>query len=419
MRILQVHNHHVLPGGMEVLHQTLVRELMARGHEVSVLERHNAGIATLADKLSAFLSGFHSVGSRREAADLLARARPDVVHAHNLFPLLSPSVLDACVAAGVPVVLSVQDYKLTCPVALHHRDGGPCEQCLGGNEHRCVVNNCRGSVAMSTAYAAHAAATRVLGRFPRAVSLYVAPSAFVRDLHVRAGFPAERMRIVPNPSSVTPSAAPPPAGGGYVAYLGRLAPEKGIRTLLAAARLFGGPVRVAGDPSKMPGIESEAPPNVEFLGPLNRDAAGAFLRAARFLVVPSEWYEAFGIVAAEAMSLGLPVVASRLGGLPEVVEDGVSGLLFEPGNAQDLASKMRRLWHDRGLVARLGEAARIRAAAEYGVDTFCDCFIHLYAEAMDLHKQAHLHEPAHRPSAAPAPVQAEVRLASPGPRPRP
>lgn len=380
MKVLNVHNHHALPGGMEVLFASITRLLRERGHEVVTLERENADLRGLFSKISAFGAAIHSPSAYRAMQEVIAAHRPDVVHVHNLYPQLSVSALDACHDAEVPVAMSVQDYKLTCPTAQHLRNGRICTKCTGGREYWCAVHNCRGSLAMSAAYAARNAYARITGKIERAVDLYLCPTQFVANTLVEAGYPADRIEVVPNFCDL-PLETARSSPGSYAAFVGRVSPEKGLNVLLDAACLSNVPTRIAGDLAKMPHLKSIAPDNVQFVGALSRQELPDFLRGARFLVVPSIWNEAFGIVAAEAMSWSVPVIASRIGGLPEVVEDEVTGLLVEPGNAESLARAMRRLATDDALCLKLGAAARERALREYSVEVFYRRLMSAYTRA--------------------------------------
>jgi glycosyltransferase involved in cell wall biosynthesis len=364
---------------MEVLFESTVALLRERGHEVATLERDNAGIRGLAAKARAAMDGVYSPGASREMTALLRRERVDVVHLHNLYPLLSPSVVNACRAAGVPVVMTLSDYKLICPTGQYFRDGAPCHRCAGGREYRCVSSNCRGNLAESVAYALRTAAARRGGWVTRGVDRFLACSDFLRERFVAEGFPADRVVVLPNPARM-PAEAPRPGDGEYAAFVGRISPEKGLDCLVAAARIAGIPVRVAGDPARMPHLAAAAPPNVCFVGALRRDELGDFLAGARFLVVPSTFEEPFGIVAAEAMGHARAVVAARSGGLAEVVDDGETGFLFAPGDDGALAVLMRRLWDDPALAERLGRAGRVKAWREYRGEIYCTRLERIYQE---------------------------------------
>jgi glycosyltransferase involved in cell wall biosynthesis len=368
----------------------LAARLRRRGHEVITLEPDNRSIAGLSGRVGAALSGIWSPAAQGAMSQLLRRERPEVVHLHNLYPLLSPSVVAACRAAAVPVVMSLHDYKLLCPTAQYFRDGAPCRRCSGGREIQCVLGNCRGNVLESAAYALRTAAARRGEWLTRGVDRFVACSEFVRRRHVEEGFPAERVAVIPNFVEI-PLRLDSPPRGEYAAFLGRLSPEKGIAPLLQAARICGVPLRIAGAGDAGPAA-AEAGPNVRFVGPLSRDGLAAFFAGAAFAVVPSLFEEPFGLVAAEAMGHGLPVIASRTGGLAGLVEDGVDGFLVPPADAGALAERMALLWSDRDRAAAMGTAARRKARHDFDPERYCERLERLYQQVA---------EPAAIPAAAP------------------
>ncbi len=364
MKVLNVHNRHAGPGGMEVLFESITRLLRGKGDEVVVVQRDNKDIAGLSGKLKSFGSMIYSRQARREISKLIAEQQPDVMHVHNLYPQLSPSIIDAAQEAGVPVVMSVQDYKLTCPTAQHLRKGQICEKCLGGGEWWCALHNCRGNIPMSAAYAVRNFTARVSRKVHSGVDAFLCCSQFVADQIIRGGYPADRVRVLFNFADL-PDPPAKQSPGDYIAYIGRISPEKGLDVLIESARLNGLPVKIAGDPSPMPELQKNLPPGVEFLGSLSRDAIPAFLGNARMLCVPSVWYEAFGIVCAEAMAYRLPVVASKMGGLPEVVDHERTGLCVPPNDARALADATARIWDFPDLAASFGVAGRAKAMREY------------------------------------------------------
>jgi glycosyltransferase involved in cell wall biosynthesis len=381
VRILNVHNRHIGAGGMEMMFESLTRVLRARGHEVIELEKDNRNLRGVWQKINAFGSTIYSPTAKKEFAQLLRSARPDLVHLHNLYPQLSVSVIDACREAGTPAVLHVHDYKITCPTAQHLRNGQLCTKCAGGREHWCAIHNCRGNWPMSITYALRNAYARSSGKIHDGVSLYICVSNFVRDLIVRNGYPAERAVTVTNFYDLPPFEGKQDAGD-YVAYVGRISPEKGLDVLLDAARATRLPVKIAGDPTFMPGVEQRAPANVQFVGKLNREGMNTFLARARMLAVPSIWWEAFGLVAAEAMSRELPVIATNMGGLSEVVDDRRTGLLVPPNDATALAHAMRQLWDDTNLARKMGLAGREKAERLYSVSAFYESLMAAYARVL-------------------------------------
>src|SRR5581483_9427331 len=266
------------------------------------------------------------------AADVrrtVAEWRPDVVHVHNVFPTLSPLVVREA-ARHVPVVLTLHNYRQLCIAGTLVRDGRICESCVGrspaqGVLHACYRGDPLASLVVGTSIALHRAAGSYAG-----VALYLAVSEFVRSKHVEAGFPARAILVKPN---FAWPAARRTGPGGYFLFLGRLAREKGLGDLLAAWRTIEAPLVVAGDGPQRLELEAAAPRNFGFRGSVSPDEVPGLLRGARALVVPSRWYEGAPRVVIEAYAAGVPVIASRLGGLAQTVDDGVSGVLVAPGDA--------------------------------------------------------------------------------------
>jgi len=384
MKVLQIHNYHQCRGGQEVMFETISRTLTEKGHDIFALKRNNADVQGLRGKLHAFNEGIYSRSVKEEISSIIQSKHPDIVHVHNVYTLISPSVLVACRRYNVPVVIRCADFRfISCPIGSHLKNSSICERCIGGQEFWCALKNCKGNVCESLAYALRTMIARKYRFFKDNVTLYVPPSAFVRQRMIDAGFPQERIIVIPNMVFV-PEAVKENSCGKYIAYAGRISPEKGVDTLLTAAGRSGLPVRIAGDYSQNPEFVEMTPPNVRFVGLLNRDRLAGFYQNARFSVVPSICFETFGLVAAEAMSYGLPVIASRIGALPEIVEDGVTGFLFEPGNKEELAGKMKLLWENPDMCRQMGKAARDKVICEYGKDLYYRRLVETYQRAIEL-----------------------------------
>ncbi len=385
MNILVIHNSYGKVSGEEIVVDRLAALLQQRGHNVLQFRRSSEEIPGLwFGKVRAFFSGIYSWTSRYEVARLLRRHRPDVVHVHNLFPLISPSILPECRRARVPVVMTVHNYRLVCPNGLHLSDGAICERCLGGREYRCVVQNCERNLLKSTGYAVRNYVARVARLFLDNVTVYAPLTDFQRRRLVAAGYPGDRMAVIPNmiPGEGPPAASP---AGNYVGYVGRISPEKDLPTLLAAAAQCPDvPFRVAGDFSRMPELLSRAPANVQFVGHLDAARLSEFYRDLRMLVLPSKCFEAFPLVLVEAMLQRKPVICSNIGGLPEIVEEGVTGLLFQTGNAAELGEKVRSLWSRPDLCRRMGEAGRAKAVREYSAEKYYERLLAVYRQALTL-----------------------------------
>lgn len=369
------------------MYESIVRILRDKAHSVCLYERTSKNIRYLKDKIQAIAKGIYSISTKKELLDVLALEHPEVVHAHNLYPFISPSVLVACKESNVPVVMRCPNYRLVCPIGNHMRNDIVCELCSNGKEYWCVLKNCRGNIFESAGYAFRSAVARKLRLYQKNVTLYVPPSEFVKRKLVNAGFSRDRIIVLPN-MVPTPNSDVNPYNGKYVAYVGRISPEKGVETLLEVAELLPNlSFKFAGDGSRMCLILKNLPKNAKFVGQLKDPELALFYEKARFLVMPSVWFEAFGLVVAEAMSYGLPVIASRIGALPELIEDGVTGFLFEPGNSKDLARKLRFLWENSELCQQMGKAAREKALRDYSEDVYYKKLMAVYKNAIEINEK--------------------------------
>jgi glycosyltransferase involved in cell wall biosynthesis len=388
MKIIQVTNWYRFDCGEDTVFNVTTALLKRRGKHVLQFTRNSRDIEPgLTGRLRAFSQGIYSRSSAHDVAQLIEREHPDVVHVHNLYPLISPSLLVTCRRLNVPVVMTCHNYRLMCPTAFHLNNGAVCERCVGGREYSCILKNCRGNIFESVAYALRNIVARKLRLFKDNVTFFIAPTEFIKARLVDAGFRDQQIVYLPYPVPILDSGFEA-AEGQYIGYAGRISPEKGIDTLLAAAeRLPQVPVRIAGDGPIRGQLSEKAPKNARFLGLLDRSQMSNFYRKARFLIVPSVWFEVSPMVILEAMSRGLPVIASRIGGLAELVEDGVTGFLFEPGNVEDLAKKMKRLWDNPDLCRQIGIGGREKAMRKYSEDIYYKHLMVVYERAIELSVQ--------------------------------
>lgn len=362
MRVLYAYNESRFAGGAN--NAPLATMAIAREHglEVELFKRSSRDLPPgLAGRLQAATSAIRPPESVKAFDDLLASFRPDVVHVHELFPLVSPWILPRCTRRGIPVVMTTVDYRTTCPVGTHLRDGRICDECTGGREYRAVLHNCRESVAESLVVATYNTMVRRLRLFHDHVTHFIAPSQFTRHWMIeKAGIPSERITAISPVVPIPEQGVADPSTGTYVGCASRISPEKGMDTLVEAAALAGLPFSVSRNEKSA--VKAGLPPDFPVVVTRNREELDAYYRGARMLVFPSRYFETFGLVGAEAMSHGIPVIAARVGALPELIDDGVNGLLFEAGDARELARKVRRLWDDPELCRRLGHAARAKAS---------------------------------------------------------
>lgn len=385
MKVLHAFNRHRGGGGSDNACDATIRMSREAGLEVSCFERDSRDIVGVRGKLTAFISGIYARQALSEFALQLDRERPDIVHTHELYPLISPWVLALCARRGIPVVHACYDFRMTCPIATHSRAGKVCTDCLDRSEVAAVLHNCRGNLAESAAYALRNGVARSAGLFKRHVSRFVVLTEFSRRwLVTNAGIDPQRIAV--NAPAVEAAAAPAdPAAGDYIAFAGRLVPEKGADLLVEVARKLRLPVRLAGNVSGYSAIRSGDPVTCH-LTPTRADLV-AFYRGARMLVVPSLWFETFALVAAEAMGQGIPVIASRIGALQETVQDGVTGVLVPPGDAAALAEAVALLWNDPQLAQNLGRAGHRRVVTEFSSRQHVARLIAIYESVLAEHRR--------------------------------
>lgn len=357
MRILLLHNAYKHRGGEDVVVEAEADLLISAGYTVHIERVTNDDIEGFADKASAFLRAPYD--RRREAwAGALVRAHAaDILHIHNFWPLLTPAVHKGGRLAGAAVVQTLHNYRLLCANGLFLRSGTVCEKCLGGMNawamvHRCYRDSLAGSIAV----------TRMQNRAIRErswhedVDVFIALTEFARSKFAAGGLPAERIVVKPN-FTWDPGSKTGDERGGAI-FVGRLADEKGVEILVDAWReLTDIPLTIIGDGPNRVALEARAPDHVFFAGKLPADVVAERMAKASCLIMPSIWYEGFPLTALEAFAAGLPVIASRVGSLAEIVRDGVTGLLCDPGNASDLAMTVRSAFNS-GRLAEMGRSAR-------------------------------------------------------------
>jgi glycosyltransferase involved in cell wall biosynthesis len=374
MRILVVHNGYQKHGGEDVVVEAEARLLTAHGQSLVRYRRRNDELSGRGPLgiIAAGIETVWSAAAARELAALLAKEKPDVVHFHNIFPLVSPAAYYACADAGVPVVQTLHNYRLLCPGAYFLRDGRVCEECLGrsvpwpGVVHGCYRESRAATAAVATMLAVH----RAMKTWREKIGVYIALSEFARKKFIEGGLPGER--IVVKPNFVDPDPGLKCGAGEYALYVGRLSAEKGLRVLLGAwGRLRGRiPLRIAGDGPLKEEIAGEIKTRgllgVGLLGRLAPSEIVSVMQGARFLVLPSVCYENFPLAVVEAFACGLPVIASRLGSMAEIVADGDTGLHVTPGDSAELAAKADWAWRNPGKLQELGKAGRQEYVSKYG-----------------------------------------------------
>jgi glycosyltransferase involved in cell wall biosynthesis len=390
LSVLVGHNYYRTssPSGENVVFEAETALLEANGHRVTRYIRRSDDITarSTGEHLKLFAQAAWSYESYAEIKRALVENEVEIAHFHNIFPLITISALRACRDTGVPVVLTLHNYRPLCVNGQFVRDGSVCEACLNrrvlwpGAAHRCY----RDSFAYSAAMTVIQALPRIVGTWWRDVDVFIAPSDFLRRKYISAGFPATKISV--KPYFVASGAQCGERSRDYALFVGRLSSEKGVRTLLSAwTRLSDIPLLVVGDGPQRQQLQSEAAGlrNIRFLGKLSNAEVLDYLRGARFLVVPSEWYENLPMVILEALTCGTPVIASNLGALPEIIANNHNGILFEKGDAQDLARKAEHLWRHPNEARLLGTNARHSYEQHYTAEANYRQLIGQYAKAAE------------------------------------
>jgi glycosyltransferase involved in cell wall biosynthesis len=403
MKILLVHNSYGKFSGEEAVVADHVALLEEQGHEVCRFTRSSAELTGLLGFIKGFCAGLGNPFMKTAFRKSLADASPDVVHIHNLYPLISPLILPECTRAGIPVVMTVHNVRLVCPNGLFFSHGQICEQCTSTpiKEWNCLLKNCEGSYAKSGGYALRSWLARMRRQYLDHVSLFCCLTEFHRRKLCEVGIPEDRTCMIPNciqvsqADSLNHEETPDQkhnnqdkeaetnrnGKGNYVIYAGRLSHEKGIDLILEAAKSLPHiPFKLAGSGEEV--YKVDAPENVEFLGFVDKAVLPKMYREARLCVMASRCYEGFPTSLPEAMLQETPTIVPNHGGMPEIV--GNKNLVFEPGNARALADRIEELWENPHRCAELGWTARTRVLENYTTDVVYPLLMNAYEKAKGL-----------------------------------
>ena len=388
MRILVVHNFYQQGGGEDESTKCELHLLRKRGHDVRLYSRHNDEIKTysLLRKGLLFFEPMWSWKSYREVKRVIQEFKPEVVHFQNFFPLVSPSAHYACAESDIPIIQTLHNYRLLCPVGSFFRNGGVCEECLVHSLWRGVRYGCYHDSRIQIASIVLMLKThRLLNTWQERVDAFITLTDFSRRKFIEEGLPASKLFIRPNFLHKDPG-----IGRGlrhYALFVGRLSEEKGLTTLLEAWRgLPEVPLKIIGDGPLRPQLEEfvrqHALMQIELVGFVPADVVLEYLKRASFLVMPSVWYETFGRTIMEAYATGTPVIASRLGAMADLVEEGRTGLLFNPGDADDLIAKVQYALEYPAERLHWGREARRAFEQKYSADVAYEKLMEIYAQVM-------------------------------------
>ncbi len=372
MRILLIHDFYQQFGGEDAAVLADKTLLESHGQEVVLYTRENSEIRdfTLFDKLTLPAQAIYSWRTRQDLAKIIKQRRPDVAYVHNFLPLISPSVYHLLYSLHVPIIQVIHDFRFFCPNGWFFTQGQVCERCKGGNYLNAVRFRCYRDSYLSSAIVASSIGLNRLGGMLEKIDAFVCLTNFLKQKLLEAGIRQEKIFVKPNfidASQITPAYGQ----GEYAIFLGRLSREKGIWTLIRAfQQLKGISLKIVGTGPMEAElrrflIENDVT-NVEIVGFKSGKEKWQLLAKSMFVVLPSEWYETFGLVILEAYAVGKPVLASRMGSLPHVVREGKSGLLFAAGESKDLAEKIGHMSNNPEEREAMGRYGRTLVETEYG-----------------------------------------------------
>jgi glycosyltransferase involved in cell wall biosynthesis len=334
----------------------------------------------------------YSWEARSKLQSLIGTIRPDIVHLHNIYHHLSPSILPVLKENGVPTVMTLHDLKLLCPAYLMLSPSGVCEKCKGGRTYNVVINKCmKQSLPLSSLIFSETLVHRVFNIYQKNIDMFILPSQFYLNKFIEWGWEPDHLIHIPNFVDVDllrPNYQP----GNYFVFFGRLSKEKGVKTLIHAANEAKIELKIIGSgpqEDELKILAASLGANVTFLGFQTGEALHKVIRNARAVVLPSEWYENAPMSILESYALGKPVIGANIGGIPELIQENETGITYESGNAESLGHALIKIrsMKDEAVMA-MGKTARRWVATEYTVEKYSERLQNLYSRlGVSLHKE--------------------------------
>ena len=392
-KVICVHNFYksTTPSGENQVYTEEVKLLNFKGDEVIDFSRSSDDIYARGMRGTVFaaLVTPWNPWIAKTIRQLVNVYQPDVVHVHNTFPLLSPSVFYA-IGKRAARVLTLHNYRLYCPAAIPMREGKVCTECLDKHSSLpSLIHSCyRGSRAATLPLAISVGLHRAIGTWTNQVDAFICLSSFQRELMIKAGLPRDKVHVKPNFYPGNPELVAWHDRSPHVVFAGRLTAEKGVVNLLRAWQAWGPnapELRLIGDGDQRQKLEEMAASlPVKFMGRLSPQKTQAEMATAKLVILPSEWFETFGLVVVEAFAHGTPAAVSDLGPLPTIVEHGKSGIVFQPANPQSLLQEVRAAWETPGLLERLGQGARAEFESKYTEEANYVTLMEIYRQAIEV-----------------------------------
>lgn len=401
-KILSINNYHYRRGGSDVVYlehaklmesQGLSNAFFSMNHpknyptpwsDYFVDEIEFGHDYSLKEKFAMASKVVYSFEAKRKLRRLINDFQPDVAHLHCIYHHLSPAIIPVLKSAGIPTVMTAHDLKIACPAYKMLNSGGICERCKEGSvlnvvKHRCI----RDSLAASVIVAAESGLHRYLDTYRKHLDRVAVPSKFFLEKLVEWGWPREKLVYVPNYADVT-KFEPLFTPGNYFFYFGRLAPEKGVATLIEASAKSGVPLKIAGTgpiEAELKSFAERVGGDIEFLGYRSGIELHDFVRGARAVVLPSEWYENAPMSLLESYALGKPVIGARIGGIPEMIVEEETGWIFESKNIDELAACLEKVRYlDKSVLIEIGKSGRDYVDKTFSRQRYVDSMLALYRD---------------------------------------
>lgn len=405
MKVLLVNKYFYLKGGPERHISKISKILEAKGHQAipfSMQDERNEPSSyakyfvskvdfnsptSLGDKLRMVPRVIYFLEAKRKIEALIREVKPEIAHLHNIAHQISPSVLHSLKKFNLPVVQTLHDYKLVCPSYNMVARGRICEKCRGHRYYQAVLQRCnKGSFSFSLLNCVEMYSHSLLGIYERNIDVFIAPSNFLRHKVIEFGISGGKIFHIPTFVD-SREYSPLYNGDNYFVYFGKVSREKGLLTLVQAMKeiktsklLIIGEGELKKDLEKY--ILQENIAGIKFLGHIKGERLKTTIRNSQLAILPSEWYENCPASILEAFALGKPVIGSDIGGIPELIEDGVDGLLFEPGNAEELSEKIAYLISRPQLGEQMGKNARKKMEEKYNPEVYYQRLMGVYQKLL-------------------------------------
>jgi len=418
MNILLANKYFYIKGGAENSFFQTAKLLKDWGHDISYFSmKHNNNFFSefeqyFVNNINYENTGFikqislaakvlYSLEARKKMDRLIRAHKPDIAHLNNIYHQISPSIIHSLKQFHIPIVMSLRDYKISCASYLMVANKRPCEACQNEKYYNCLLKRCvKNSIIKSFLSTVEMYLHHKFFKIYDLVDIFISPSRFLKSKVEEMGF---KGKVVYIPNFINFDEYHPcyTSCNRSICYVGRLSHEKGVDTLIEAVRGINIELKIIGDGAlknkledmaTVTGISSANSSNVKFLGYMSDEKLKSEIKNSLFLVIPSEWYENNPRSVIEAFALGKPVIGARIGGIPELVKDGVSGYTFEPGNINDLKEKIQYLLSDYANIVNMGKNAREIAANEYNSELYYNRLLQVYDEAIMINKRRRVHK---------------------------